>query len=49
MLGLAMGATMSSDDQTVRICGVPLEAFVKIEGLLGESHPPWTSVTRNSQ
>ena len=28
----------SSDEETVLICGVPPEAFVKIDELLGEFH-----------
>ncbi len=34
-----MGAMTSSDEETVLICGVPPEAFVKIDELLGEFHP----------
>jgi Uma2 family endonuclease len=34
-----MGAMTSSDEETVLICGVPPEAFVKINELLGDFHP----------
>jgi Uma2 family endonuclease len=37
-----MGATTSSDEETVLICGVPPEAFARIDELLGELHPRFT-------